>query len=176
MGTNKSTCEVQMCSPVVLEQTLTVLGRRDLFCRLLEWNQQVMENVMTLSMKSNNMSEECSHLPQKGFFRRYCHCWHLLRISSVLEANLNVLSKAVPRHLYSSTISALFPWIALTAASARSLCLLERVTTVSLVFTPFQLCHQHTLPDGSLDWWTCNHLCKWWRGAEVSGHSPEGSL
>ena len=39
-----------------------------------------------------------------SFFKRYCCCWHLLRISSVLEANLNVMSKNVPMYLYSQAL------------------------------------------------------------------------
>ncbi|KAM6961521.1 uncharacterized protein LKV04_020533 [Tautogolabrus adspersus] len=38
-------------SPIVLEQTVTVICKRFLFWRLMEWNQQVIENVMMLSMK-----------------------------------------------------------------------------------------------------------------------------
>lgn len=36
---------------MILEQTLAVLSRWFLFWRLMEWNQQVMENVVMLSMK-----------------------------------------------------------------------------------------------------------------------------
>ena len=38
-------------SPMILEQTFIVLCRHVWICRLMEWNQQVMEKMMTLSMK-----------------------------------------------------------------------------------------------------------------------------
>ena len=54
---NRSVCwswmeeRVLVESPIILEQTLAVLSRRFLFWRVMEWNQQVMENVQMLSMK-----------------------------------------------------------------------------------------------------------------------------
>ncbi|XP_061586857.1 NACHT, LRR and PYD domains-containing protein 3-like [Cololabis saira] len=64
------------------------------------------------------------------------------------------LSKMVPRYLYSTTVSTGFPWMVVVTAAARSLCLLEKVTTISLVLLGFS-----GPPEGT------HHV-----------HSPEGSL
>ena len=120
-----------------------------------------------------------------SFLRRYYRYWHLLRISSAFKHTV----KNCAQVLHSSTISGFVLWIVLTAATDSSLCLLEKVTTISLVFSMFnsrainhttpqthtalscgdvrgpragtvELCHLHTLPDDSLDGWTCSHRCK----------------
>ncbi len=58
-------------------------------------------------------------------------------MSSVLEANFRVQSKIVPRYLYYFTVSTACPLIVQTAPVASSICLLEKVITMSLVFSMF---------------------------------------
>ena len=50
--------------------------------------EKVMENVMTLYEGVIKCQKKGFIDPQKmlSFLKRYCHCWHLLRISLVLEA------------------------------------------------------------------------------------------
>lgn len=79
-----------------------------------------------------------------SFLRRYSRWWHLLRISSVLAENFRRLSKMVPRYLYSSTTSTGFPWMVVVTEAARSLCLLEKVTTFALVQFKLELSHHST--------------------------------
>ena len=125
-------------SLMILEPTF--LCNRFLFWRLVEWNQPVMDNVMTLSVKEQQNVRRMSLMAPKelSFLRRCCRCWHLLRISSVLMENFSCQSKMVPRYLCSSTSSTGSPWIVVVAAAAASsLCLFEKVTTISLVLLTF---------------------------------------
>lgn len=124
------------------------------------------------------------------------------RISSALEANFRMLSKILPRYNNLSIISTGFPWMVELTAAASSLCLLEKVTTISLVLFTWNsrqalshhstnlwraglwcceepdsrggLCHQRTLPCRNSAGWTCTHQNRKWR-AGVIEHRPAGN-
>lgn len=106
-----------------------------LFWKLMEWNQQVKENVIILSTNEWwNIIRLFLLTPQEFFFiRRPCYWWHIPRISLVLEANVRQLSKIV-----SIDSSHQSPHTVVITSAASSLCFLLRFTTMSLgLYTSF---------------------------------------
>lgn len=67
------------CS-IIFELILIMSSRWFLFCRVMEWNQQVKDNVITFST-SDLLTKDFN------FLTSYCLWWRFFRISSVFEEN-----------------------------------------------------------------------------------------
>ena len=123
----KTRARVLTGRPIILEHNDAVHCSLFLLWKLREWNQQVIDRVMTFEegiVKSHH--DECADSKGINFPEEV----------QLLMTPSERFSKMVPRYLYSSTTSTGFSRTVVVTAAARSLCL-EKVTTISFVFFTF---------------------------------------